>query len=98
MKVKHLHNKLYYNHHILDIDSMQHMETNYGIFVSDAGKDQEKLTNIRGLTQAMMQNGAKPSVIAEMLDSDSFSQIKKNLASAERAQEQLEQAQQQAQQ
>ena len=82
----------------LDIDSMQHMETNYGIFVSDAGKDQEKLTNIRGLTQAMMQNGAKPSVIAEMLDSDSFSQIKKNLASAERAQEQLEQAQQQAQQ
>jgi hypothetical protein len=46
----------------------------------------------------MMQNGAKPSTIAEMLDSDSFTEIKKNLADAERAQEQLDQAQQQAQQ
>ena len=82
----------------LDIDSLSHMESNYGIFVSDAGKDQEKLTNLKGLTQAMMQNGAKPSTIAEMLDSDSFTEIKKNLADAERAQEQLEQAQQQAQQ
>ena len=44
----------------LDVNSMDHMETNYGIFVSDAGKDQEKLQNIKGLTQAMMQNGAKP--------------------------------------
>tara|TARA_R110001632_G_scaffold64465_1_gene153227 strand:- start:1921 stop:2682 length:762 start_codon:yes stop_codon:yes gene_type:complete len=82
----------------LDIDSIDHMESNYGIFVSDAGKDQEKLTNIKGLTQAMMQNGAKPSVIAGMLDSDSFSQIKKNLKSAEKAQAELEAAQQQAQQ
>jgi len=82
----------------LDIDSMQHMETNYGIFVSDAGKDQEKLQNIRGLTQSMMQNGARPGDIAEMLDSDSFSQIKKNLKKADRAQQQLEQAQQEAQQ
>ena len=82
----------------LSIDSMQHMETNYGIFVSDAGKDQEKLQNIRGLTQSMMQNGARPGDIAEMLDSDSFTQIKKNLKAADRAQQQLEQAQQEAQQ
>ena len=82
----------------LDLDSMQHMETNYGIFVSDAGKDQEKLQNIKGLTQAMMQNGAKPGDIAEMLDSDSFPQIKENLKKADRAQQQLEQAQQEAQQ
>ena len=82
----------------LDIDSLSHMEANYGIFVSDAGKDQEKLTNIKGLTQAMMQNGAKPSTIAGMLDSDSFTEIKKNLVDAERAQEELEAAQQQAQQ
>jgi len=82
----------------LDIDSMQHMESNYGIFVSDAGKDQEKLQNIKGLTQAMMQNGARPGDIAEMLDSDSFTQIKSNLKAADKAQEELEQAQQEAQQ
>ena len=82
----------------LDIDSMGHLESNYGIFVSDAGKDQEKLQNIKGLTQAMMQNGTKPAAIAEMLDSDSFSEIKKNLKLADKASEELEAAQQQAQQ
>tara|TARA_R110000868_G_scaffold211994_3_gene462045 strand:+ start:730 stop:3015 length:2286 start_codon:yes stop_codon:yes gene_type:complete len=82
----------------LDVDSMEHMESNYGIFVSDAGKDQEKLENIKGLTQAMMQNGAKPGDIAEMLDSDSFTEIKKNLKKADRANAELEQAQQEAQQ
>jgi hypothetical protein len=82
----------------LDVNSMQHMETNYGIFVSDAGKDQEKLQNIKGLTQAMMQNGAKPGDIAEMLDSDSFTEIKRNLKLADKANAELEQAQQQAQQ
>jgi hypothetical protein len=82
----------------LDIDSMSHTETNYGIFVSDAGKDAEKLQNIKGLTQAMMQNGAKPGDIAEMLDSDSFTQIKDNLKKADKASAELEQAQQQAQQ
>ena len=82
----------------LDINSLQHMESNYGIFVSDAGKDQEKLQNIKGLTQAMMQNGAKPGDIAEMLDSDSFTQIKKNLKIADKTNAELEQAQQEAQQ
>ena len=82
----------------LDINSLEYMESNFGIFVSDAGKDQEKLQNIKGLTQAMMQNGAKPGDIAEMLDSDSFTQIKKNLKLADKAQQQLEQAQQEAQQ
>tara|TARA_R110002167_G_scaffold82645_1_gene225413 strand:- start:110 stop:2416 length:2307 start_codon:yes stop_codon:yes gene_type:complete len=82
----------------LDIDSMSHMESNYGIFVSDAGKDQEKLQNIKGISQAMMQNGAKPGDIADMLDSDSFTQIKSNLKKADKAQAELEQAQQQAQQ
>ena len=82
----------------LDIDSMQHMESNYGIFVSDAGKDQEKLQNIKGLTQAMVQGGAKMGDIAQMLDSESFTEIKKNLKKADRVQEQLEQAQSEAEQ
>ena len=82
----------------LNVDTFDHMEAEYGVFVSDAGKDQEKLQNIKGLTQAMMQNGAKPGDIAEMLDSDSFTQIKKNLKLADKATSELEQAQQQAQQ
>ena len=82
----------------LDIDSFDHLESEYGIFVSDSGKDQLKLDQIKGLTQAMMQNGAKTSTVAEILDAESFPQIKEKLKAAERAQEQLEQAQQQAEQ
>jgi hypothetical protein len=82
----------------LDLESMEHLESEYGIFVSDSGKDQLKLDQIKGLTQAMIQNGAKTSTVAEMLDAESFPQIKEKLKAAEKAQEELEQAQQQAQQ
>jgi len=82
----------------LDLDSMTHMESNYGIFMSDAGKDQMKLDQIKGLTQAMVQNGTKASTVAEMLDSDSFPQIKSKLKKAEKAADELEAAQQKAMQ
>ena len=82
----------------LDIDTLQHMEANYGIFVSDAGKDQQRLDQIKGLAQAMIQNGTKASMVAEMFESESFSQIKGKLKAAEKAAAELEQAQQQAQQ
>ncbi len=48
----------------LDIDSFDHLESEYGIFISDSGKDQMKLDQIKGLTQAMIQNGAKTSTVA----------------------------------
>lgn len=82
----------------LDLDSMSHMESNYGIFMSDAGKDQMKLDQIKGLTQAMIQNGTKTSIVAEMLDSDSFPQIKSKLKKAEKASDELAAAQQKAEQ
>ena len=82
----------------LDIDTLQHMEANYGIFVSDAGKDQQRLDQIKGLAQAMIQNGTKASMVAEMFESENFSQIKGKLKAAEKAAAELEQAQQQAQQ
>ena len=80
----------------LDIDSMQHMETNYGIFVSDSGKDQDKLEAIKALAQSMVQNGVPASTITEMFDSDSFTQIKGKIAVAEKTMQELEQQQQQA--
>ena len=82
----------------LDLQTMQHMESEYGIFLSDSGKDQDKLEAIKALSQSMVQNGVKASTVAEMFDSESFSQIKLKIASAEKAQEELEQQQQQAQQ
>jgi len=82
----------------LDIDSIEHMESNYGIFLTDAGKEKDKIDGIRQLSQAMVQNGVSVSAIAEMMDADSFPQIKAKIKEAEKKQEELEKAQQEAEQ
>jgi hypothetical protein len=81
----------------IDIDSMQHMESEYGVFVSDSGADVEKLNQAKGLAQAMIQNGTPASDILEMLDTDNIAGIKQKIKKAEQARQQLEQAQQEAQ-
>jgi hypothetical protein len=80
----------------IDIDPITHMEAEYGIFVSDAGKDIEKKQKLEGLAQAMVQNGAKMSMIADVFASDSFSQIKDKIVQAEKAAEELQKAQEEA--
>ena len=82
----------------LDLDSMDHMEAEYGIFVSDSGKDQDKLDILKQLSQSMVQNGVPASTIAEMVDADNFSQIKEKIKQAENQQQQLQQAQSEAEQ
>jgi hypothetical protein len=82
----------------IDIDALEHMESEYGIFVSDAGKDQDNLRQARELSQAMIQNGMKASAVFELFDTDNFTSLKAKIEKAEKAQQELEQAQQQAQQ
>lgn len=80
----------------VDIDTLGHMESEYGIFVSDAGKDLTNLEQARQLSQAMVQNGMPASAVFELFDTDSFTQLKDKIRQAEKAQQQLQQAQQQA--
>jgi hypothetical protein len=82
----------------IDLDSLGHMETEYGIFVSDAGRDQENIRQAKELSQAMIQNGMPASAVLDLMDTENFSGIKEKLRKAEAAQKELEQAQQQAQQ
>jgi hypothetical protein len=80
----------------LDIDSLGHMESEYGIFVSDAGKDLQNLEQARQLSQAMVQNGMPASAVFELFDTESFTQLKDKIKQAEKTQQQLQQAQQEA--
>lgn len=80
----------------LDLEALEHMESEYGIFVSDAGKDQENLRYAREMAQAMIQNGMPASAALETFDTESFSQLKDKVAKAEKVQQQLEQAQKEA--
>ena len=82
----------------LSLESMEHMESEYGIFVSDSGKDQDKLDAIKQLSQSMVQNGVPASTIAEMFDAESFTVIKSKISAAEKSMQELQQQQQQAEQ
>jgi hypothetical protein len=82
----------------LDINSMSHMESQYGVFLSDSGKDQDKLDNIKNLSQSMIQNGVPASTIAEMFDAESFTQIKLKIKTAEKSMQALEEQQKKAEQ
>ena len=83
---------------MLDIDSLQYMESEYGIFVSDSGRDQDKLEQAKMLSQAMIQNGVPASAVLDLFDTENYTGIKEKIRKAEAAQKELEAAQQQAQQ
>ena len=83
---------------MFELEAEDHMESEYGIFVSDAGRDLEKLDQAKQLSQAMIQNGMKTSEVLELFDTENFTGIKAKIAKAERAREALEQKQQEAQQ
>tara|TARA_R110000765_G_scaffold44490_1_gene92205 strand:+ start:16241 stop:18535 length:2295 start_codon:yes stop_codon:yes gene_type:complete len=81
----------------LDLESVAHMESNYGIFMTDSGKEQEKFDMVKNLAQSMIQNGVPASTIVEMLDSESFATIKAKVGLAEKQMEELQAQQQEAQ-
>ena len=82
----------------LSLDSMSHQESDYGIFMTASGEEQEKLAKLEGLSQSMIQNGIPASTIADMLDTQSFTQLKDKIKSAEKSMQELQQQQQKAQQ
>jgi len=83
---------------MFDISSMELMESEFGIFMSDAGRDQDKLDQARAIGQSMVQNGVPASAVLDMFDTENFIGLKDKIRKAEKAQEELQQAQQQAQQ
>ena len=69
---------------LVDIDAMDHMESEYGIFMSDAGRDLEKLDRAKQLSQAMIQNGMKTSEVLDLFDTENFVGIKAKIRAAEK--------------
>tara|TARA_R100000951_G_scaffold49786_1_gene42120 strand:- start:14645 stop:16912 length:2268 start_codon:yes stop_codon:yes gene_type:complete len=80
----------------LSVDPLSHIESDYGIFVTNSGKEKEKIDTIRQMAQSMIQNGMPASSMADMLESESFTEIKHNLKEAEASMQELQQQQQQA--
>lgn len=79
----------------------EYRETEYGIFIKNAGKEKEKFDTMKNLALAFAQNDASPAKIAEILDATSFTRLKVHLQKVEETQkafekEQIEQQQRMA--
>ena len=81
---------------LISIDPQEYQEAEYGVFVKNNSREQDKLQQIKQLTMAFAQNGQQPSTIAEIIDTNNFSKIKKLLAEVDTKQKEMQQAQQQA--
>lgn len=67
-----------------------------GVFVRNSDEEKQKLESFRNLALGFAQNGYPASVIAEILDSNNFSSIKRALKDAEQAAQKQAQQQQEA--
>lgn len=83
---------------LVTIDPDEYQEAEYGVFVKNNSREQDKLQQLKGLAQAFAQNGQQPGTIAEILDTNNFSKIKTLLAEVDQKQKEMQEAQQQAQQ
>lgn len=75
----------------LDIDPIEHSEAEYGIFVALGGKAVEKRKQLEAQLQNFIQNGAKPSMIIDVINSDSFTELKSKMLYAEQKQDEYAQ-------
>lgn len=70
----------------LDINGIEHLESNYAVFVKDSQEQYEKLKALRALAQPMAQKGtAKSHVLAEIIENNNFSKIKSIMSKADEA-------------
>lgn len=83
---------------LVSIDPQEYQEAEYGVFVKNNSREQDKLSQMKQLTMAFAQNGQQPSTIAEIIDSNNFSKIKSLLEDVDRKAKEMQEQQQQIQQ
>lgn len=73
-----------------EVNGVDHLESDYGVFAKDSTDEQRKLEAARGLTSMMAQKGGVgASLMFETLDANNFSQLKKYAKKFEEIQQQL---------
>ena len=82
----------------LDIDGASYMESEFGIFAKNSSQENQKMEQMRGLLQAMAQNGVGIGSVAEILDADNFSRIRVLAKNVEKKQQEMQQKAMESQQ
>lgn len=74
-------------------DAATHMETNYGVFITNSQIEYEKLEALKKMAFGFAQKGnVGESTVTEILDSNNFSKLKKIVAAGEKAQKEYQMA------
>ena len=58
-----------------EVNGIEHMETEYGIFASVGADEAEKLSQAKSLLQTMGQNGLPPDAMISILDANNVSKV-----------------------
>jgi hypothetical protein len=68
---------------MFELDPIEHMESEYGIYLSNSSSDNQKFTMLQDVIPTFAQNQTSPNLIAEMIDADNFPTLKRKLAAAD---------------
>jgi hypothetical protein len=82
----------------MDVDPIDYTEAEYGIFVALSGKQAEKKQKLEAQMQNFIQNGAKASTIVDIINSDSFVELKQKFIYAEQKADEMNQQMEQQKQ
>lgn len=84
--------------HYLNIEPGAYQESEFGVFVKVSRKENEKLEALRQMAQSFAQNQMRPSAVADILNSENFSQLRDRLEDLEELEMKLNQDAQKAEQ
>lgn len=79
--------------HFLNIEPGDYQEAEFGIFVKTSKKENEKLEQLRNMSQAFAQNQMRPSMVADILNSENFTELRNKLEEMEELELKLQQDQ-----
>jgi hypothetical protein len=80
-----------------EVNSVDHLESDYGVFYKDSSEEQGKLQEAKGVARMMAQKGGVgASLIFETIDANNFSQLKKYARKFEDIQQEQAKAEQDA--
>lgn len=94
--VKGMYNGNMYDKELINIDPVAYCNADFGILLSRSTQEQDKVNTMKQMLQALVQNGANPSVLAEIIEAGNMAQIRAKLAKMEEIQARQAQAAQES--
>lgn len=78
---------------LVTIDADEYCNSDLGIFITKSKKEQDKLKELKALTQRIAQNpNVKTSTLAELIDTENFAEVKRTLKNIEEKEQKMLQA------